>query len=238
MSGNLSRTTTRAVYRYEKTIRKRSPRAIVFDVDGTLFDVRDRYVQAFQKALEAGGYPISPTQSGRILAMRRKGRSGKQIIAALTGIPDSRKIEQLDRQRKAFVDTPSLLQTDRLFPHVRETLASLRQKGYRLAVLSMRKNLSADLERFGIRGCFDAIVAIDKAVSPDKTADLQTLSRTLGVSTFELVVVGDTEMDIYAGHRVGAKTVGVLTGLSSRALLQSYGADYIAKGLDEVARLF
>jgi phosphoglycolate phosphatase-like HAD superfamily hydrolase len=47
-------------------------------------------------------------------------------------------------------------------------------------------------------------------------------------------MVGDTPVDVYAGQRAGAQTIGVLCGLGSRASLQNAGADLL---LDTTADL-
>jgi phosphoglycolate phosphatase-like HAD superfamily hydrolase len=50
-------------------------------------------------------------------------------------------------------------------------------------------------------------------------------------------MVGDTVVDIHAGKRAGAQTVGVLCGFGTAGELQRAGADMILENTAELARI-
>jgi phosphoglycolate phosphatase len=57
------------------------------------------------------------------------------------------------------------------------------------------------------------------------------VGRTLPRS--EIYVVGDTRLDIEAGHAVGCPVIGVATGHYDSAALRKAGADHVIETLTE-----
>jgi phosphoglycolate phosphatase-like HAD superfamily hydrolase len=53
----------------------------------------------------------------------------------------------------------------------------------------------------------------------------------------EAVYVGDSQIDIEAGRAAGLRTVGVLTGASSRETLVAASAEYILESAPELLEL-
>jgi phosphoglycolate phosphatase len=49
-------------------------------------------------------------------------------------------------------------------------------------------------------------------------------------------MIGDTTVDILAGNRAGAQTVGVLCGFGTEDELRKAGADLIVRDLEELYR--
>jgi len=49
-----------------------------------------------------------------------------------------------------------------------------------------------------------------------------------------LIMVGDHPLDIQTGKRVGARTIGVLTGRTKREEFEQAGADFILREAPEV----
>jgi phosphoglycolate phosphatase-like HAD superfamily hydrolase len=55
-----------------------------------------------------------------------------------------------------------------------------------------------------------------------------------GVKAEDTILVGDTEDDIKAGYKAGVATVGVLSGLSGRSVLEKENPSLI---LDDITKL-
>jgi phosphoglycolate phosphatase len=124
-----------------------------------------------------------------------------------------------------------------LFPHVKETLVTLYERGYVLTVASSR--LSASLKGFlqdmGIAPYISYVLGadnVDKA-KPDPEPVLKTL-REMGYSAADTLVVGDMPVDILMGSRAGALTCAVTYGNASRSALAAAGATYL---IDDFANL-
>jgi phosphoglycolate phosphatase len=103
----------------------------------------------------------------------------------------------------------------RPFPDVPETLAALRERGWRLAVCT-NKPLAPTrslLDRFGLTGLFGAIGAGDSfpVRKPDPGHLLATLAL-LGAAPDAAVMVGDHRNDVVAATGAGLASVFALWG--------------------------
>jgi phosphoglycolate phosphatase len=109
---------------------------------------------------------------------------------------------------------------------------------YLLGIVTIRSryHLEQFMARFpAIAGAFNATSGLQdtRRVKPHPEP-VYAMSRRLGVSPEECLVVGDTPVDIRCGRRAGAYTAGVLCGFGRRDELQKAGADII---LDTTADL-
>ncbi len=206
---------------------------IIFDFDGTLGDTRANIVLTMQQTLAAMGYP--PVDEEAIAAT-----IGLPLEAVFPYfVPDISEEgclacagtyrEIFERNRRKLVPG--------LFPHVRETLSLLKERGYVLTVASSRSSRSLDgfLADMDIASNFSYVLGADKVsrAKPDPEPVLKTL-RDLGFPAGEAMVVGDMPVDILMGKGAGAATCAVTTGNASRQALEEAGADHI---IDDLAEL-
>jgi len=126
----------------------------------------------------------------------------------------------------------------KLLPGVEGALTFLRGKGVSVGIVTRNcedavRKVFPEIDHY----C-DVFIARNsiKKVKPHPEHLTTTLKR-LKVSGQESVMVGDHPIDIYAGKRVGMKTVGVLTGRMEREDFEKAGADYILKDASEVCSL-
>jgi putative hydrolase of the HAD superfamily len=92
-------------------------------------------------------------------------------------------------------------------PGTQDTLAGLRARGIRLAVVSnWDASLPLHLERAGFNGCFDAIVtAADAGVRKPDPAIFRVALDRLGMRPDDAVHVGDAEVDAKGAHAAGMR---------------------------------
>lgn len=206
---------------------------IIFDFDGTLGDTRGNIVTTMRQTLKQLGYP----------------EASEDAIAATIGVPLEAGFDQLlpgltpeaaatcAATYRAIFEKNRKIMIPQLFPHVKETLVTLHQRGYVLTVASSR--LSASLKGFlqdmGIAPLISYVLgadSVDKA-KPDPEPVFKTL-REMGYSAQDTLVVGDMPVDILMGSRAGALTCAVTYGNASRSALAAAGATYI---IDDFAEL-
>jgi len=116
---------------------------------------------------------------------------------------------------------------------------ALRARGIRIAVATSddRAPTAATLANLRVAALVDAILGADEGL-PNKPAPdmVQRLCRDLGVPPAQAVVVGDAVADMQMGHAAGAGlVVGVLSGLSSAALLAPHADVVIASVAELIA---
>jgi putative hydrolase of the HAD superfamily len=95
----------------------------------------------------------------------------------------------------------------RLFPHVRELLAELREKCFRLALLSDFPP-QQKLENLGLAGLWDVVLCSEEtgAIKP-ALRPFQVLAKELGCAPEQILYVGNSApYDVFGARRAGMKT--------------------------------
>ncbi len=203
--------------------------ALCFDVDGTLSDTDDQYVE------KTIGYlrPLRlflPHETLQRLA-RRFVMWAEAPGNILMGVPDRLGLdvplaalgERLNRHR------PRPLKHFLLVPGVKEMLEQLKGR-YPMAVVSARDeaNLLMFLDAFELRPYFTVVVTALTAPHTKPYPDpIFYAAQKMGVKPENCLMIGDTTVDIRAGRAAGAQTVGVLCGFGEEAELRAKGADAI-----------
>jgi putative hydrolase of the HAD superfamily len=99
-------------------------------------------------------------------------------------------------------------------PHLDEVLAQLKQRGYKLGVItntvtSREEHVRIALRKIGCEKYFDVVVtSVDMGCNKPDEKIFSTALKRLGVKPKEAVMVGDRiATDIAGGNRIGMKTV-------------------------------
>jgi HAD superfamily hydrolase (TIGR01549 family) len=214
-------------------------RAICFDVDGTLSDTDDMYVQKLERILRPIQFLLpyqDPQRAGRRFVMWSE-TPGNFLI----GIPDTLGVddeiatvmEWLNRHR------PRPMKHFILIPGVKEMLQSLSTR-YPLAVVSTRDAWSTHifLDQFELTPFFQIIVTGQTAEHTKPYPDpILYAAKAMNVSPESCLMVGDTPVDIRAGEKAGAQTIGVLCGFGEEDELRRYGADMILNTTPELMQV-
>ena len=203
--------------------------ALCFDVDGTLSDTDDQFVE------KTVGYlrPLRlflPDETIQRFA-RRFVMWAEAPGNLLIGVPDRLGLdaplaaleEWLNRRR------PRPLKHFLLVPGVKEMLDQLKGR-YPMAVVSARDEASLlmFLDEFELRPYFDVVVSALTAPHTKHYPDpIFYAAQKMGIQAENCLMIGDTTVDIRAGRAAGAQTVGVLCGFGEEAELCAKGADAI-----------
>lgn len=176
------------------------PRAVVFDLDGTLLDSLPLVLEAIAHALA----PFGP-------------RPTMEIFARLGGPPERFLPALLDDLRNAPIALKRMeeyhrknLHLIRPFGDVARMLERLQRSGVRLAVWTGRDRESADrlLRDHRLYDFFSAIVCGDDFAThkPDPEGLLEIVRR-LGVTAAATILVGDADVDVLGGVAGGVDTL-------------------------------
>src|SRR4030043_672714 len=129
-------------------------------------------------------------------------------------------------------------QEGKLIPGVKATLRSLREKGVKIGIITRNCEDAVQKVFPDINDFCDVFVSRNsvKKVKPHPD-HLTYVMKSLKISGEEAVMVGDHIIDIQSGKRVGMKTIGVLTGRTTKEEFEKAGADYILREASEVFEL-
>jgi len=126
----------------------------------------------------------------------------------------------------------------RLIPGAVGTLKRLREKGIKVGIIT--RNCEDAVRRVfpDINDFSDVFVSRNsvKKVKPHPD-HLTFVMKLLKISGEEAVMVGDHLIDIQAGKRVGMKTVGVLTGRTTKEEFEKAEADRILKSVSGIHKI-
>ncbi len=200
-------------------------KALCFDVDGTLSDTDDLYVQKISSFFPRFLFK-DPDHAARRFVMWVEAPGN-----ALLGLADRLGI---DDEMIAIINWLSLhrKQSSKRFllvPRVDEMLKQLHGR-YPMAVVSARDEhgTMTFLEQYDLVKYFDVIITGLSAEHTKPYPDpILLAAQKMNMSPENCLMIGDTTVDIRAGKSAGAQTVGVLCGFGEEAELNQMGADMI-----------
>src|SRR5687768_9270876 len=188
----------------------RAPRAVLFDVDGTLVDTNDLHASAWREAFLSFGLD-KPLDEIRW----QVGKGGDNLIPAL--FPD------LDDARRAEMEAyrGDLFKRDYLprakpFPGVRDLFERLAADGIRIVLASSSHAEEVDYH-LSLIACADLVSATtsrDDVENSKPCPDIfeAALGRVAPLGADEVAVVGDTPWDARAASKLGLRIIGFRSG--------------------------
>ncbi|MED4204548.1 pyrophosphatase PpaX [Neobacillus mesonae] len=194
---------------------------LLFDLDGTLIDTNELIIATYLHTLEK----YYPGKYGREDVLPFMGPTLHEAFGSV----DPERVEEMVAEYRAF----NLSQHDvlvREFPGVYETIKTLKEKGYKLAIVTTKREDVAikGLRLMKLDAFFDVVVAMDhvEKVKPDPEPLLKALEQ-LESTPSEAIMVGDNYHDILGGKNAGTLTAAVAWSLKGRDFLAKYEPDYI-----------
>jgi pyrophosphatase PpaX len=188
------------------------PRAVLFDLDGTLIDSIPLLVASMQHAFE--GHPNPPPMAEWV---------------ALVGTPldgmirrwavDEADVARLKERYKVhqWANHDAIV---RAFPGVPAMLDALSSRGVRMALVTSKLEPSARRSLDFLGRHFELVVGLEATERHKPAPDpvLHALAR-LGARPGEAAFVGDSPHDVEAGNAAGVATVAALWGPFTREQL-------------------
>lgn len=186
-------------------------KAVVFDLDGVLVFTDKFHYQAWKQMADEMGIYFDEEINNRLRGVSRMD-SLEIILERYEGAPLSQeKKEALAAQKnETYRGLLATMTPADVSEEVRETLAGLRKRGYKIALGSSSKNAKFILERVNLLDAFDAIsdgTNITRS-KPDPEVFLKAV-EFLGENPAECLVVEDAEAGIDAGIAGGMKTAAI-----------------------------
>lgn len=210
-------------------------KALCFDVDGTLSDTDDLYIEKIEPWLPKFLFKDTKHTARRLVMWLEAPGNALLSYADRLGLDDEMVavINWLALHRK-HTETKFLL-----VPGVDELLKQLHGR-YPMAVVSARdeRGTLRFLEAFGLNKYFDVIVSGLSAEHTKPYPDpILYAAKKMNVAPEACLMIGDTTVDIRAGKSAGAQTVGVLCGFGEEAELRRFDADEIIESTPKLLEL-
>ncbi len=212
-------------------------KAVIFDLDGTLIDSLEDLADAVNYGLEKMGYSAHPVEKFRKFVGNGAVKLCQRALAGFTGDPS-----ETDVLHRYFSEYYDIHCADKTAPYegIRELVNKLSESGIMLAVASNKPDSFTSALVKGIFG--DGVFRVvygkrenrETKPAPDIIYDIL---GELGLSKNEVILAGDSDVDIMTAQNAGISSVGCTWGFRTREELTEAGADYIADTADDIARI-
>ena len=201
---------------------------LLFDLDGTLINTNELIINSFMHTL-GKFYPEQYKRENVIPFM------GPPLEETFSSI-DPQKLEDLVKTYMNFNKEHHDVYV-REFPGVYDTIQTLKEKGYKLGIVSTKR---LEIVRMGLRltklePFFETIITFDdvEKLKPDPEPIYKALAH-FGSTPEETIMIGDNYHDIEAGKNAGTKTAGVAWSLKGKEFLQQWEPDYMLEKIEDL----
>jgi len=177
---------------YTDIVTKEEKEVVVFDLDGTLLDSRERHRVVLDKVLKDEGIEIDTSD---LINFKRTGRNNYEYLIS-KGVNETVS-QRVQDSWISNIESKEYLKLDRLYPYCKELLKEYSD--YRLILLTARsnvKNALEQIEELGLKKYFEEIIVVPngKLVAEEKASVLRNKGAIL--------MIGDTKLDYKATQMV------------------------------------
>jgi len=184
-----------------------SPRAVLWDLDGTLIDSEQYHWFAWRDTMAAEGVALSHEQFLESFGMRNDAIVPRWI-PGISSEASERIADAKERLYRRLVREGGLAP----LPGAAEWTERLAADGWRQAIASSapRENINAVLAVIGLASVFQAVVSAEDVTlgKPDPQVFL-TAALRLGSAPARSIVVEDAAAGVEAARRAGMPSIGV-----------------------------
>lgn len=212
------------------------PKAVLFDIEGTLIDMVDVYFKIINEVCQR--FRLNGIEKETIRRLMSEQKTPWDYL-----VPEGERREKLIEQcrnldKEIFYEI--YLRETKPFPLAMETIEELVHRGIKVGLVS--SGWGFEFQRFDwgrkmLR--FVAVVITRGEVPVLKPAPDPVIEclRRLKVSPHDAVYVGDSPLDIKAGKAAGTMTIGVLSGASDYEALHRENPDMILPEVKDLLRI-
>jgi phosphoglycolate phosphatase len=211
--------------------------AVIFDLDGTLIDTASEIAVALNHTFaELGVAALAQKDVENLIgrgvhsmverALKQAGAVDADVEAA---------VERFEEHYAKTVGTEA-----QLFPGVLAGLNLLRQRGYKLSVVTNKPRYFTErlLERLDVHALFESLVTGDDGIRRKPHGDmLDAACRAMGSAPSTSLMIGDSDNDVLAARNAGCPVWCVPYGYNEGRAPQTLACDRLVATVEEAARL-
>ena len=216
-----------------------SPKVVLLDMDGVLFDSMPNHAVAWQESMKQFGIDMTAAD-----AYATEGAKGVDTIRHFVKLQKEIDITPDEAQRMYDVKTDIFhhMPTSQIFPGVRETMGKIRQAGMGIGVVTgsgQRPLIKRLIDDFGEFLDEEHIVtAYDvEHGKPNPDPYLMGLQKAGNLKPWQGIVVENAPLGVRAGVAANIFTIGINSGPLPDSALASEGADIVLKRMTELYSL-
>lgn len=182
-------------------------KAVLFDMDGLMFDTESLSTRAFIEAAKKQNYEMTVEETHLVLGFKPKaiyefyenyfkdkGVDGKKLVDG----------------HYAYLENILFTTGPDKMPYLEDLLIYLKENNYKVAVASSSDlhHINNNLEKTGVKKYIDVIASGEEVENGKPAPDVFLLAaERLGVSPKECIVLEDSLAGMKAGYTAGAKAI-------------------------------
>lgn len=210
---------------------------IIFDFDGTLHRGEILSLPIFHKCLQTlyKRYQLTLEYPSDETILSQFGKQVEDIYPSLLKTTDLEIISTFGKCVEESEVTALKAGAGELYPHVKTTLNTLKDRGFKLALCTNAREdyFYAVIDRFQLNDYFETLIAAGQFPSKDKTWMVGSIIKKLNSEYF--AVVGDRFHDIEAAKNNGGIAVGCSYGFGRKEVEK---ADILISSFEELLSIF
>ncbi len=214
-------------------------KTIIFDMDGTILNTLDDIAKSVNVSLEFHHLPLKSLDEVRLAV----GRGALNLIKDVVPLNSSQAlIQSVYDKYQSYYDLHNNDLTAP-YPHIKEVLNQLKQKGYQLAVVSNKHEYLVEaLNKDVFDSIFDVAIGQTEGIPIKPEPDMLFKAiKLLKTHIDQSIFIGDSDTDMQTAKNADIKSIGVTWGFRDKEVLIQEGAQFIISSpfemIDIVERL-
>ncbi len=214
---------------------------LIFDLDGTLIDSSGDLALAVNHMLTTLNLATYDLDTIHHWVGNGAETLVKRALSGSTTIDTTLEESYWREALEIFLDfyAKNLAVATVTYPNVPTTLKTLKERGYRLAILTNKPYPFVEpiLEALGLDDLFELILGGDslEKKKPDPMPLLHVCQK-LGISTNESVMIGDSKNDILAAKSANMDSIGVTYGYNYGESIKHYEPTVVYDKFEDIVK--
>ncbi len=220
-------------------MKLKDKKLLIFDLDGTLIDSSGDLALSVNHTLKTLNLPTYDIETIHHWVGNGAETLVKRALSGSITIDTSLEESYWKNALKILLDfySKNLTVETVTYPNVITTLKTLKEQGYKLAIVTNKPFLFVEpiLKEFGLNDLFEVILGGD-SLDEKKPNPLPLLyvCQKLDISPSKSVMIGDSKNDILAGKSANMDSIGVTYGYNYGESIESYEPTIVCNRFEDI----
>lgn len=189
------------------------------DLDGTLIDSKKRHINVLCRALDIFGITYDKTIAGYV-DYKSGGKNTRKYLQSVFNLQE-RELTDVVKYWIEHIEDEDYLKSDSWYDGAEEFVSNLYSRDYRIIILTARNNRNFIYDFLYGSDICEYISEI--FVVPPNNAKNEKCRIVSELKTDESLIIGDTEVDYYAGAENGIDTYVLNSGFRNEKFWNDVG---------------
>lgn len=211
---------------------KKNSHKIFIDFDGVVVDISQKYYNIYYEFMIINN--LDPLNKKDFWNLKINKKNDSRLInnIGLNSLYRNYFLENIEKRE--------FLQLDSIIAGAREALVYLKDNGYEIYLLTLRRfkeNLMWQLSFLDLNNFFIGVLSSNPNLQDSCLNYLEKIKLIDELASTNDIIIGDSTADIKCGKKLNLKTLGVLSGICSEDYLKKLNPDHIIKDISFIKEI-